>query len=293
MLLEALQATIRVLYHTLGATTIEHEHPKATVRGFRFEPEDEPKRTIVLVHGLGDASTSWFRQVPVLRHEARLLLVDLPPFGTSQLHDGYALGPDAHARLLAPIVEEHAVGETTIVGQSMGGWVTQWFLHERPDLADAAVLVATAGTPLEGSYDAVELLTPHDAEGAEAYLDALWYRTPVGFPAVLGYVLERMHDPEIRGFLALTEHGHSLPEDVLAEIQTPVHVVWGQEDGLLDPGTPGYLARRWGGPVIRHHLARAGHMVHQERPGAVVSLIRQAAGIETPPPDGETHPRLG
>lgn len=278
MLLETLQAAVRVFYRVLGGDPFERRAPEATLGGFIFDPrETEPERTIVLVHGLGDAGTTWFKQVPHLREQARLVVVDLPPFGLSTLHNGYALGPREHARQLVPIVEEHAVGPTTIVGQSMGGWVTQWLLYDAPDLVDAAVLVATAGSPLEGSYDAVDLLTPHTPEETMAYLDALWYRQPIAMPAFLGEMMRRLHDPEIRAFLASTEHGHSLREKRLDEIEVPIHVVWGRDDGLLDPTTPAYIGREAAGNVTRSYLARAGHMVHQERPEALTRLIRHTA----------------
>jgi pimeloyl-ACP methyl ester carboxylesterase len=276
VLLEALGGTVRLFYRTLGADTFEHETDRATVRGFRFEPDD-PEQTIVLVHGLGDASTTWHEQVRALRGEARLVLVDLPPFGTAELHEGYALGPDDHADLLAAVIDEQAVGPTTVVGQSMGGWVTQWLAHEHGDLVDAVVMLATAGTRLEGSFDAVDRMTPHSPEGVRAYLDAIWYEPPLGTSAIAGYLLGRMHDPQVRGFLALTEHGHTLSDAALARIETPAHVVWGADDDLLDPRTPGYLAKRWGGPLDRTYLARAAHMVHQERPDAVVARIRDAS----------------
>lgn len=280
MLVEALRGSIRVLYHVLDGDPIAREAGDATLRGFRFDPEARSaERTVVLVHGLGDASTTWLRQVHALRSDARLLVVDLPPFGRSELGDGYALGPDEHARRLAPLVAEHVVGPTTIVGQSMGGWVTQWLLHERPALADAAVLLATAGTRLEGSYDAVDRMTPHDPAGARTYLEAIWHETPVAAEAILGYLLARMHDPVVRGFLALTEHGHTLSDEALAGIEVPTFAVWGLDDELLDPRTPAYLAQRWGGPFQRTYLARAGHMVHQERPAAVEAVVRRALAV--------------
>lgn len=283
MLLETVQAAIRTYYRVLGGDSFEHTAPEATLQGFVFDPsEGDPERTIVLVHGLGDASTTWYKQVPRLREQARVLVVDLPPFGRSELAEGYALGPREHARLLAPVIETHAVGPTTIVGQSMGGWVTQWLLYDSPELADAAVLVATAGAPLEGSYDAVDLLTPHSPEETLAYLDALWYERPIGVAAILGQMMRRLHEPRIRAFLALTEHGHSLREKRLAEIEVPLHVVWGRHDGLLDPTTPAYLGREAAGDVTRTYLARAGHMVHHERPEALTRLIRHAAELEAP-----------
>lgn len=274
MLVETLQAAVRAYYHVLGGQRIELTASGATVGGFRFDPEEgEPERTVVLVHGLGDASTTWYRLVPALRGEARLLLPDLPPFGLAELAERYALAPHEHAELLATVLDEHAVGPTTVVGQSMGGWVVQWLAHERPELVDAAVLVATAGARLEGSFDAVDLLTPHSPEAAQRYLDALWHERPLGISAVLGEVLDRLHSPEIRAFLAKTAREHTLDEEQMAEIEVPLHVVWGREDDLLDEGTPAFFAEHWGGPVDRSYLARAGHMVHQERPGALLAVL--------------------
>lgn len=278
MLVETLQALVRGYYHVLDAERFTLERREARIEGFCFEPEDaEPERSIVLVHGLGDASTTWYQLAPVLREEARLVLPDLPPFGLSELADGYALTPHEHARLVASVVEEHAIGPTTVVGQSMGGWVVQWLAHERPDLVDAVVLVATAGARLEGSYDAVDLLTPHSPEETMAYLDALWAKRPPGLQAVLGDVMRRLHAPEIRAFLMETEHGHTLPEEGLANIEAPLHVVWGRQDGLLDEGTPAYFEKRWGGPVDRSYLTGAGHMAHHERPGALLAIVRGVA----------------
>lgn len=280
MLVELLQSALRTLYHAYGGQQVDHEAAGGRLRGFQFDPEAEPEATIVLLHGLGDASTTWYQLVPTLRERARVLAVDLPPFGRSKLAEGHALGPDEHADLLAPLIEEHARGPTTVVGHSMGGWVTQWLLHRYPGLADQAVLVAPAGAPLEGSYEAVKLLTPHSPDEALDYLEALWYERPLGLQAVVGEILDRLHGPEIRGFLAMTDRRHSLDESQLAEIQTPIHVVWGRHDGLLDAGTPAFLAENAGGPVDRTYLARAGHMVHLERRDAFERIVRGSAGLD-------------
>lgn len=278
VLVEALQAVIRTYYHVLDGRRFDRELEGARVGGFVFDPPGgEPERTVVLVHGLGDASTTWWSIVPELRERTRLVVPDMPPFGVSELAEGYALVPEEHARLLAPIVAEHATGPTTVVGQSMGGWIVQWLARQRPELVDGAVLVATAGARLEGSFDAVDLLTPHSPEETRAYLDALWYRTPIGVGAVLDEVSRRLHEPRIRAFLTATEIGHTLTAEDLAAVEVPVHVVWGREDGLLDPGTPAWLAEHWGGPVQRTYLARAGHMIHRERPEALVGFVEAMA----------------
>jgi pimeloyl-ACP methyl ester carboxylesterase len=281
LLVELLQTGIRTFYRAIGGTEVGHKTPDASVKAFVFDPSDyEPDRTIVLVHGLGDASTAWYRIVPTLRGHARVIAVDLPPFGLSELHDAHAIGPDEHADLLAPLIDEHRVGPTTIMGQSLGAWVTQWLLADHGEAFENAILVAPAGVRLEGAYDALELLTPHTPAEAIAYVDALWHEPPVGVRAVVGELLDRMHGPEIRGFLRLTSEDHLLTEDELGDIDTPTHVVWGQADELLDSKTPAYLAEHWGAPMDRTYLTEAGHMVHLERAEALQSLVAQRADLD-------------
>lgn len=280
MFVELIQGVMRTIYRAMGGREIEHEREGSTTGGFVFQAQGEPQGTVVLVHGLGDASTAWQRLVPRLREEVRVVAPDLAPFGLSELDGRPAQGPDEHARDVAEVIETHAVGETTLVGQSLGGWTCQWLLYQRPELVDQAVLVAPAGAHLEGSYDAMELLTPHTRQGVLEYLDALWYERPPGVEAIAGAILERMHGPEIRGFLALTDEEHTLDDKQLGSIETPTRVVWGHHDELLDARTPAYLAKRWGGPVDRSYLARAGHMVQVERPEALGAIIRDVAGIE-------------
>jgi len=265
----------------MGGRVVDRDADLGHVHAFVFDPPDrDPERTIVLVHGLGDASTAWYRMVPKLREHARVVAVDLPPFGLSELHEDPAIGPDEQAQLLAPLIREHAIGDTTLAGHSLGGWVAQWLVAENPDLVDRALLIAPAGARLEGAYDALDLLTPHTAEDAVGYVDALWYDRPLGVEAVAGDLLDRLHGPEIRGFLTLTGEQHLIDEGRLTGCRTPINVVWGQADELIDPETPAYFAEHWGGPVKRTYLARAGHMVHLERPATLERLVGQAAGLD-------------
>lgn len=271
VLVDLLHAGGRMAFRARGARPVEAVLEGARLAGFAFEgPEGAP---IVLLHGLGDASTTWHPLVSRLREHAPLLAVDLPPFGRSQLSEGEHLLPREHARLVAQLLEDRIERPATVVGHSMGGWVAQWLAHDAPELVDRVAMLAPGGARLPGSLTAVDLLTPVTVEEARAYLDTLWYEAPPLRELFVRDALERLHRPSIRAFLEHSTRTSTLSPEQLGEIETPGLVVWGHEERLLDPGTPAYLDEHWGVGLEHAYLARAAHMVHHDRPRAVLDRL--------------------
>lgn len=271
MFVDLLQKGVRTAYRALGAREVSFRHNGASVGGFEFEQEGG--RPFVLLHGLGDACTTWFRMVQSLWREGSVLAVDLPPFGLSRLDDAPFVRPRDHAALVADVLRERGEGPAVVIGQSLGGWVAQWLAYDHPGLVDRLVLIAPAGAPLPGSMEAMSLLQPGSLEATEAYVETLWHKMPPGMGLALVEMRDRLSAPEIQGFLEGLRPEDALLPKALARIDVPALVVWGREDRLLDARTPAYLAKHWGGPISRDYLARAAHMVHQERPRQVARRI--------------------
>lgn len=271
LLLELLQRALQTAYRAQGAKGIVHEADGTRVHGWLFD--GDTSRTLVLLHGLGDASTTWYKVIARLRGEHRILAVDIPPFGLSRTRDGAYLTPDGQARAVLPLVRRHVQGDVTLVGTSMGGWAAQWILHTAPDLADTAVLVSPAGAALEGSLVARELLQPETSQDVLDIWDRMWHRRPVAAELLARSSLQRFQGAGYQGVLRSATEEHVLTDAMLAGIETPALVIWGTEDRLLDPGTPAWLAERWGGPLERTYLARCGHLPHLERAEAVVGRL--------------------
>lgn len=309
MVIDLLQAGIRTAYRTMGAEELSYETDRATLHGFGFAGGHTS--TVVLLHGLGDASTTWFQSIRPLRQHHDLLALDLPPFGLSTLHHGDHLAPSTMADEVAEVLTDHTDGPIHLVGQSMGGWVTAHLLARHPGLVDRAVLISPGGCPLPGSLAGLDLMTPETNEDVLAFWQAMWHRPPALAKAVAGADLKRFQRP---GFRRLIESikpenlpdpgtGRSMAELVglapealtadelavlakadllvpatLERIDTPTLVIWGQEDRVLDGRTPGYLAQHWTGPVERTYLARCAHVPHLERPAAVLARVTSFLG---------------
>lgn len=100
-------------------------------------------RCFMLVHGMGGRWQHWLETIPALAERGRVLALDLPGFGRSELPavrtslDGFA---DAGAALARQLGVERIV----LVGHSMGGPIAIRFAARHRDLAGAIVSVAGA-----------------------------------------------------------------------------------------------------------------------------------------------------
>ncbi len=309
VVIDLLQAGIRTAYRTLGADELRVETDHATFHGFRFGHGQGD--TLVLLHGLGDASTTWFQSIRPLRDRFDLLALDLPPFGLSSLQGTDHLPPSGLADELAGLLAERVDGRLHLVGQSMGGWVVTHLLARHPGLVDRAVLISPGGCPLPGSLDSLDLMTPETNEDVLTFWQAMWHKPPAVAKAIAGADLKRFRRPGFRRMiegikpenLPDPETGRPIAELIglepealtageqaalaradllvpatLERIETPTLVIWGREDRLLDGRTPAYLAAHWDGPIQRSYLARCAHVPHLERPGTVARLMHGYLG---------------
>ena len=103
-------------------------------------PEGAP--VLVMVHGFGFSLETWDDWAEALAADYRVIRMDLP---------GHALtGPDPQRRYSVPetvefvasLLDQLAVEEATIIGNSLGGLVSWRLAASRPDLVGRLVLIA-------------------------------------------------------------------------------------------------------------------------------------------------------
>ncbi|MDH4307920.1 MAG: alpha/beta hydrolase [Acidimicrobiia bacterium] len=97
----------------------------------------------VLVHGLGGSSQNWDLTAP--RLDGRCVALDLPGFGLSHPRSGDQL--DRHCEAVVELIQWTGAGQVNLVGNSMGGLVTELVAASRPDLVANLALISPA-TPL-------------------------------------------------------------------------------------------------------------------------------------------------
>ena len=105
------------------------------------EPRQDPKGTVLLLHGGGQTRHSWQRTGTRLAQQGwRSYCIDARGHGDSQWSPDGDYSPDAHARDIRSVVAE--IGEPPVlVGASMGGMASLVASGDDPRLARALVLV--------------------------------------------------------------------------------------------------------------------------------------------------------
>lgn len=127
------------------------------VGGYRLnsvliEPERKPELPpIVFIHG---ASASlydpMFSFLEKLRGRARLLFVDRPGHGNSDIGGKDNILPDGQADAIAQLMKKRGVPKAIIVGHSFGGAIAAAFAVRHPDMVTGLVFLSPAVYPWNG-----------------------------------------------------------------------------------------------------------------------------------------------
>jgi len=236
-------------------------------------------RTLLLVHGFPLDRRAWSRQVAAFQSDHRVIAPDLRGMGESE---GTA-GPVAMSRYaedLEALVRKLGAGPVILAGHSMGGYVALAFARAFPGMLRGLVLVGTkagADTPAAAAARrasaeqvrekgcavvleamAAKMLSPGNADAAMATaVRGLMARSrPEGVSAALLGMAER---PDATAWLG--------------EIRVPTLVLAGADDAIMPPDEAEALARAIPGARLQF-IARAGHLVAFEQPGAFNAALR-------------------
>ena len=257
--------------------------------------DGDPRKCLVMLHGIGSDNTSFDLLAEHLPGDAKLIAWNAPGYGGSQpLTDKYPLARD-YAQSLFRLVDGLGLQQFTLVGHSLGTLIAVEFTALFPRRATRLVLLASAqgyghqpGTPL-----------PHKAAARLADLASLG---PLAFararaPNLLHYP-ERQ--PEILG--AAIKTMAAIPPESYAQAvhmlscgalstraaQVPVAslVLVGHQDRITPPEQSRKVhdALQSAGPDLPHlygEVEQAGHLLHQEQPATVAARLSAFAGWNT------------
>lgn len=253
--------------------------------------EGEP---ILFVHGLGGCWQNWLENMPHFAAAGRrAIALDLPGFGHSPLPE-WKISIPAYGRMLDEFCQRLGLSTTTVVGNSMGGFIAAEVAIHKPEWIDYLVLVSAAGIshaamrkePVMASARMLNLINP-----LAVRLDADALRRPrvrqLAYQGVFRHP-QRVR-PELlfeftangmgtRAFLPAIEALHDYDFlDRLPTIAVPTLLIWGRDD-LVVPASdaPGYHERI---PESELHVfADCSHVPMAERPVRFNRLVERFVG---------------
>jgi pimeloyl-ACP methyl ester carboxylesterase len=79
-------------------------------------------KPVFLIHGFGEDSSVWRNQESYLKNKFKLIIPDLPGSGQSEMIDDMSM--EGMAEVIHSIIHEEDIKSCTVIGHSMGGYIT-------------------------------------------------------------------------------------------------------------------------------------------------------------------------
>lgn len=238
---------------------------------------------VLLLHGLGGSASSMSPLVAeLLPWSPRVVLLELPGHGRSAEPAAGPLSAREYGAVVIACLEElqreHGQ-KVVLVGNSLGGALSLFAAHERPDLVAGVAGLNPAGAELsDEAMNALPRSFKSPAHGAAQMARLLFHRTPLAFWLVARDFTRAWGTATVQRILDDARAGgdRSLGMDLLTDIHVPVLIVWGKQDRLLPLSSVADFARIAGSRV--ELIEACGHVPQVERPGttrrAVAAFLR-------------------
>jgi pimeloyl-ACP methyl ester carboxylesterase len=252
---------------------------------------------LLLIHGVGDDSTTWEAVHAQLAQRFTVIAPDLLGHGESDKpRADYSLA--AFANGMRDLLTVLGIDRVTVVGHSLGGGVAMQFAYQYPHLVERIVLVSTGGVTKDVSLGLRLAAMPMGSE-ALAML-----RVPGALPAlqlagraagkVLGCtkfgrdlpdgmrLLARLREPAALSAFSRTLRavvdGHGqlvtmLDRSYLMQ-SMPVQLIWGEDD-LVIPVSHARIAHAAIPGSRLEIFENSGHMPHHDHPDRFVETVER------------------
>ena len=233
---------------------------------------------VVLIHGLGGATTVYEPQVAALAETHTVLRYDLSGHGRSP----YAGSPsiDGWVQELADLLDAEGIEQTALVAHSMGTLVANTFAARYPDrVTKLALLGAVRAQPEQAKAATRGRAGTVRGGGMSAVADtilgaALSKATHADRPVSVAAVRELLLGQDPEGYAGACEALAAAVEPDFAAISAPVLLVTGDEDKVSAVATNEALLSTYPNAQL-HVLDGVGHWHSLEDPAAVTSLLAE------------------
>jgi pimeloyl-ACP methyl ester carboxylesterase len=243
---------------------------------------------VVFVHGLSGQWQNWLENIPRVARERRVIALDLPGFGTSEMpHEEISI--TGYGRCVEALCEHLDLGRVALVGNSMGGFIAAEVAIQFPQRVERLVLVSAAGITGPGMRRRPVLTFARIAAAVTA-ATAARHRTMARRRRArhMALSLVARHPSRLRADVAWEAlmKGAGKPafddalracldydfRDRLPDISCPTLIVWGRTDAVIPVKDAAEFERLIGGSrkVV---MDDTGHVPMLERPAAFNDLL--------------------
>jgi len=247
---------------------------------------------LIFIHGLSGCWQNWLEQIPHFARDHRVIAVDLPGFGQSEM-PAEDISISGYADTIDALMAKLDIDAARIVGNSMGGFIGAELAIQHPARVERLVLVAAAGLSIESIRTERKTGLRHRAENVVFFS--------------LGHLASRSHQVALRArlrgalLLLVAAHPTKLPgplaaqqvlgsgkpgfsdaldamcryplRDRLEKISCPTLILWGDKDRLV-PLKDAAIFEKLIPDSRKIVYEDTGHVSMMERPARVNDDVR-------------------
>ncbi|ALC87558.1 alpha/beta hydrolase [Bacillus sp. FJAT-22090] len=131
-------------------------------------------KVLFLIHGFCGSSAYWCRVVPLLANQYRVIAIDLPGHGESEVQDNVNQIDD-YADFIHQFLDSLELDKVTMLGHSLGGYLTLAFAEKYSERLNGFSLIHSTGLPdsEEAKKGRDTSALKIDDEGIEVFVDGL------------------------------------------------------------------------------------------------------------------------
>ena len=240
------------------------------------------QETVVLIHGFGEDLRIWENIIPELEPEYRILAPDLPGSG-QQAANTAGITMESMAEFIKEMLDREKVGACSMIGHSMGGYISLAFAEKYPErLNRFGLFHSTAFADSDEKKDArkknIEFITKHGAAKflAQSVPNLFSEETANANPEVVKEMIDRYRNFSADSLVNYTQAMMARPDriHVLKTFPKPVLFIMGEKDtavpieqGLKQCSIPEFS--------YIYIATRSGHMGMIEEPVFCVKALKE------------------
>lgn len=221
---------------------------------FMLTAGQESNPPIILLHGSCSNSAFWFPEILALSNDYRVYAVDI--IGEAGNSEEYRpdLNSDAFAIWMKDVLDALGLEKTTMIGNSLGGWMALKFATAYPERVSRLVLLASAGL----------------AEVRPQFISNVEQTRQVDGTVPIGADIIGEHDipKEVIDFMNIISESYNpiqhLPvygDEHLKRLNMPVLFIDGKNDVIIDADRSAQRLSHLVPSAEIHLLANCGHVL--------------------------------
>ncbi len=251
-------------------------------------PKNAP--VILLLHGFTGEKDNWTRFLRNFTDDYRVVVPDLPGFGESARHADWDYSLMQQRSRVQGFAQALGLTRYHLAGHSMGGHLAILYAHEYPGQVISLALINNGGirSPAESEFmrmvrQGQNPLVVRSKDEFESMMAFVFNEEPFAPWPVKKVLAERaIRDAEFNEsiFQSLLQDFEMDLEPILAKVASPLFIVWGDNDRVLDVSSISVMerARPDAAVVVMNDM---GHVPILERPAETaahyLTFLRQLA----------------